>query len=112
MNVPSRTVPFASYTAVEHWLSGRVLKSKYGLVEELLATGGDFWDLRLLLVFASENSDLKVIGGHYKGKLSAVYRTYQVVGVLSIQAAVMFVLSFVTCFPAPNIGKRSIRSLQ
>jgi hypothetical protein len=38
-NVPEE-VPFVSYTAVEHWMTSKDLKSKYALVQELLSARG------------------------------------------------------------------------
>jgi hypothetical protein len=40
VSVPEYTAPFVSYTAVEHWVTSKDLKSKYGLVQELLAARG------------------------------------------------------------------------
>jgi hypothetical protein len=39
-NVPEFKVPFIGYTAVEHWLTSKDLKSKYALVGELLSARG------------------------------------------------------------------------
>ncbi len=38
--VPERSVPFLSFSSVEHWVASKELKSKYGLVQELLAARG------------------------------------------------------------------------
>lgn len=40
VNVPKLKVPFLSYTAVEHWVTSKDLKSKYALVQELLSARG------------------------------------------------------------------------
>jgi hypothetical protein len=40
VNVPELKVPFIGYTAIEHWLTSKGLKSKYALVEELLSARG------------------------------------------------------------------------
>jgi hypothetical protein len=40
VNVPELKVPFIGYTAIEHWLTSKGLKSKYALVEELLSAKG------------------------------------------------------------------------
>lgn len=39
-NIPPNSVRFVGFTAVEHWITSRELKSKYALVQELLSARG------------------------------------------------------------------------